>query len=80
MDRRTYWLSAGLLAAALLFHAVFPRYDVTVRDQAVFRVDRWTGHLDVAGANGLRQAGWVTVVEPARTANVSDIVGSEPAR
>ena len=47
MSRRDWWLGVGLVVAALLFHALFPRYDVRVGIVPV-RVDRWTGTISRA--------------------------------
>lgn len=50
MTRRDWWLGVALLAAAIVFHAVFPRYEVLVIGEArvPLRVDRWTGSVTVA--------------------------------
>ena len=46
MTRYDWWLGIVILCAALVFHAVFPRYEVHARIAEAgppFRVDRWTG-------------------------------------
>ena len=46
MTRRDWWLGVGLVAAALLVHAVFPRYEyMMLREETadVLKIDRWTG-------------------------------------
>lgn len=62
MTNRNLWLAALLVASAIVFHAVFPRYDITVRDAAVFRVDRWTGHVEASANGNLHRAAWAAVV------------------
>lgn len=58
--RLDYWGPALLLTAAILFHATFPRYDIVIRENAVFRVDRWTGQLEAAGT--VAAAPWARVL------------------
>lgn len=60
LHRRDWWLGVLAIAAALLFHAAFPRYQVTVRQDGVFRTDRWTGRIE--GARSLLDAPWAAVV------------------
>lgn len=60
MARLNQWSAVVLLAAALLFHAAFPRYEIVIRENAVFRVDRWTGRLEAAGSIGA--APWARVL------------------
>ena len=46
MPRRDWWLGVLVLAAALVFYAVFPRYDFhgpSTDGLLMWRVDRWTG-------------------------------------
>lgn len=44
MTRRDWWLGVLVLAAALVVHALFPRYEVrTFSNVYPIRVDRWTG-------------------------------------
>lgn len=56
----TKWtvLSAVVLAAALMFHAAFPRYQVEVHPGGLFRIDRWTGSVEAAQRVG--QVSWAT--------------------
>lgn len=60
MTGREQWLAVAVLAATIVFHAMFPRYEVTVRENAIFRWDRWTGHLDAAGT--VAAAPWATAL------------------
>lgn len=47
MTRRDWWVGVALLTAALVFHAVFPRYQWQHTAGAVWlRVDRWTGSAE----------------------------------
>lgn len=54
MRRLDWWGGILLLAGALLFHAVFPRYEWLVQQPSgtnpggIARVDRWTGTLEGA--------------------------------
>jgi hypothetical protein len=44
MTRRDWWLGVSLLVAAIMLHALVPRYEWQHIEGAVFmRVDRWTG-------------------------------------
>lgn len=47
MTRRDWWIGVGLIVAALLAHAAFPRFEwqpyVGGRSALMLRVDRWTG-------------------------------------
>ena len=49
MTRRDWWLGIAALAAAILFHAMWPRYEwrhvesPTLYSQRFVRIDRWTG-------------------------------------
>lgn len=46
ITRRDWWLGVALVVLALVFHAVFPRYEVhVVADRPILRVDRWTGAI-----------------------------------
>lgn len=49
MKRRDWWWGIGLVAAALVFHAVFPRWEYRVTDigdvPVGVRCDRWTGKM-----------------------------------
>jgi len=44
-------LGLGLivLAAALLAHALIPRYEVFVLEKGTVRHDRWTGRVEIGG-------------------------------
>lgn len=61
MRPRDWWIGVALVTAAILFHAVFPRYQITLRDDGVFRTDRWTG--SVQGARSLATVSWGSVVQ-----------------
>ena len=44
MTRRDWWLGVSVLAAGLLLHAVFPRYEWHAHTpQTWITYDRWTG-------------------------------------
>lgn len=79
------WRLGLVLTAAILLHAVLPRYSVTVAGLNVYRLDRWTGHVDAASIATLRTAPWASVVRmPAAVPAVGDDVtalmnGSAPA-
>jgi hypothetical protein len=61
MTRFERWTVVAVLALVVLAHAAFPRYEVIVRDTAVMRWDRWTGHLDASANQNLAFASWATV-------------------
>jgi hypothetical protein len=72
--------AAGLLIAYLMMP---PRYEVHVVDGAIFRLDRWSGRVDVSRLNTLKQAPWVTLVlsekeQEAETRKLVDLL-SAPA-
>jgi hypothetical protein len=68
-------LAMIVIAAAIVFHALVPRYEVTasvtIRDVAVTRIDRWTGNVEfrVLTNGGLERAAsdgdWLTVTRGA---------------
>ena len=43
MRRLDYWIGVLIVSAAVLCHALFPRYALVTIDGYVFRVDRWSG-------------------------------------
>ena len=47
MTRRDWWFGVAIVAAAVVAHAAFPRYEwrpfVAGRSSLLVRVDRWTG-------------------------------------
>jgi len=44
ISRRDWWLGVIVLAVALVFHALAPRYDWIAHSTAgLMRIDRWTG-------------------------------------
>ncbi len=44
MTRRDWWCGVGLVIAALIAHAMFPRYEWRdARGMPMIRIDRWTG-------------------------------------
>lgn len=46
ITRLDWWLGIGLVVAAIVFHALFPRYEIRVpADRPVMRIDRWTGSI-----------------------------------
>jgi hypothetical protein len=60
-----FWLALALVVAAVLFHALFPRYTITPNPAggaSAYRVDRWSGTAEVAyfTTNG-SQAAWLTL-------------------
>jgi len=65
MTRRDWWLGVGLVALAVLMNAAIPRYDIRTvgvgRAHAFMRVDRWTGHAEVATGPTAYLATWVSV-------------------
>jgi hypothetical protein len=58
MTRLDWWLGVAVLAAALLFHSIFPRYEVRPGEN-IARFDRWTGNLEIAGK--MDRVPWLTI-------------------
>lgn len=55
MTRRDWWMGILLLAAAVLAHALIPRYEWrNVGPVPRVRVDRWTGRAEVGNFSGGR--------------------------
>jgi hypothetical protein len=51
--RRSDWyLGVAVVAAAIVIHSLFPRYDIRALDGAVGRVDRWSGHVEITRDEG----------------------------
>lgn len=49
MTSKHWYLGVALVTAAILFHALFPRYEVrTFATVYPIRVDRWTGRVSRA--------------------------------
>lgn len=66
MRRLDWWLGVAALAFVVLFHAVFPRYEVRhvgAGESLIFvRIDRWTGGGEVATfTNRVPSAPWLTI-------------------
>lgn len=59
--QRTIWVSATIVALAIVFHAAIPRYEWRIEEGAVLRFDRWTGS-SVAGRYG-RDSRWIPIEE-----------------
>src|SRR5687768_11509726 len=73
-----WWTGVLLVVGALIFHEVFPRYLIEVRESGVvMRVDRWTGTVEGATFDeiGLTTWGkWINApIMPTATAYPSDI-------
>jgi hypothetical protein len=49
MTRRDWWLGVATVVAAIIFHALFPRYEwrEVGPSRVPFRMDRWTGTMSV---------------------------------
>ena len=67
MKARDWWLGVTAIVLAIVFHALFPRYDfrITTGGPAA-RIDRWTGDLQVARDGQWRSLTSVTDDELAR--------------
>lgn len=44
-----WWIAAGIIAAGLIFHAAFPRYEwrSASSPNRLIRIDRWTGRAEL---------------------------------
>jgi len=65
MRRRDWFIGVTIIAAALLLHAAFPRYEWrahATHHDALIRVDRWTGRAE-HGLLVTASGGWVSVTE-----------------
>ena len=61
MRRWEWWVGIGAIVGALLVHAAIPRYELISRENgAIFRFDRWTGHLEIA--SDLKKVPWADVL------------------
>lgn len=48
LTRRDWWMAVTLVTVAIVFHAVWPRYDWRhVTGNVFVRIDRWTGHANL---------------------------------
>ena len=47
MTRSDWWIGIGIVTAALILHAAFPRYEWRGDRIPVVRIDRWTGEAIV---------------------------------
>ena len=50
ITRRDWWIGVALVTAAILVHALVPRYEYQHPAGSVdvwFVVDRWTGHAEI---------------------------------
>lgn len=59
------WSRVALTAVVVLIAAWLmmpPRYEMHVSNDALFRFDRWSGHVDASALKTLRRASWATVV------------------
>ena len=75
MKRRDWWLGVLALSAALLVHALVPRYEWRQAKEAVFvRIDRWTGAAALGWWNDQRQ--WTSASRPAAAAKASSGAGA----
>lgn len=69
MHRLDWWLGVGVVAIALLAHAMLPRYEVLRPGQPgetpfIFvRIDRWFGTIETANM-AIRP--WIHVIRPPR--------------
>jgi hypothetical protein len=59
---RHWYLGIALIVAALVLHALIPRYDWHLTSGAAIRVDRWTG---TAVGGRFEHGRWVPVVPTA---------------
>lgn len=57
MRPRDWWIGVALVVGAIVFHAMYPRYEVRNSSSYVLRIDRWTGNPAV-----LRKGAWVPLV------------------
>lgn len=60
------WLvSAAVVAAALVIHVAFPRYEFHLADGLVLRVDRWHGTVEATAVVGedLNATSWGKWIE-----------------
>lgn len=57
MTRRDWWLGVALIVLAILVHAAVPRYEWrNLGERPVFRIDRWTGTMEVGTFTNFRWA------------------------
>ena len=64
MARRDWYIGIGLLTAAVVVHALFPRYEwrgVPENPYQMVRIDRWRGTAHLGIANFGTGGEWVPV-------------------
>jgi len=78
LTRRDWWLGIGTVVAAILFHALMPRYEWrNIGPLPVVRVDRWTG----AAIRGHFEAGRWMASPPGTSEPVpASVVDSPPLK
>lgn len=76
MRRRDWWIGVGILAVATLLHGLVPRYSVEIRNDGLFRFDRWTGRMEAGTARNLD---WVTIAAPRPPVAALNSVAPAPA-
>ncbi len=63
MTRRDWWLGVSAICLVILFHAIFPRYELQAGSQSsvsgpyILRLDRWTGAVQEPQVG----RGWVSI-------------------
>ena len=78
MTRRHWWIGIAVVAAALLLHALVPRYDWRGGGGVpLVRIDRWTGQVDQMRVYKGR---YYTVTHLTPVAPVYDFSGIAPAK
>jgi hypothetical protein len=86
MTRRDWWLGLGLLVAAILVHALVPRYEWRQVGNSVvlLRLDRWTGTAEYGRWESRRWTSTPTAAETAaeinRTLKEWEAVDASPAK
>ena len=75
-----FWIALIVFVAVAIFHAVIPRYELTVsaNGSVAHRFDRWTGRVERAYARS--GAAWLTEHAPERYLSTDPQAGTSPTR
>ena len=74
MTRRDWWLGVLLVTAAILVHALVPRFEITATGGGLMRVDRWMGRVEIAAGGNVARTPWLSAPRQSDSWFVNDII------